>query len=108
MTKESYCYWLARNLGEQIGKMHFAGFRHNYLSLHNITADGRIVDYDSVEENQTDFQKDRDDALLTLDKLVSRDPKFYEQNIDMITKTFLANYHTHFHLRRNQVAAGQA
>jgi len=50
MTDKEYIKWFAQNLGQQIALMHNKGFVHGYLSEHNITLDGRIVDLDSVEK----------------------------------------------------------
>lgn len=114
MTKEAYYYWLAGSLGEQIGKMHFAGFVHNYLSLHNITADARIVDFDSVVEYRKDsqeardaIQKDRNNILLTLEKMVMDNPELSEQKWEIVKKAWLKGYYKYFHFRKNQAATEQ-
>jgi hypothetical protein len=46
-----YFLWLWRTIGENLGRMHKNRMLHKYLTQgHNITLDGRIVDFDSVEE----------------------------------------------------------
>lgn len=47
-TVDKYLRWLAKTVGQQVGKMHKNGWYHNYLTEHNITLDGRITDLDSV------------------------------------------------------------
>lgn len=44
-----YLAWLVPTLACQVAKMHAAGWVHGFLTLHNITLDGAIVDLDSVE-----------------------------------------------------------
>jgi tRNA A-37 threonylcarbamoyl transferase component Bud32 len=50
LTDEEYVEWFAENLAEQVALMHSNGWSHNYLSEHNVTLDGRIVDLDSVRK----------------------------------------------------------
>lgn len=47
-TDAEYTEWFAANLARQVARMHSKGWTHNYLSGHNITLDGRIVDLDSI------------------------------------------------------------
>lgn len=56
--RASYLVWLAKTAGRQLGLLHRAGYCHHYLSSHNITADGTIVDYDSVERESREFTTD--------------------------------------------------
>jgi len=41
--------WFAKTLGENLAKLHNAGYFHGYVSEHNVTLDGCIVDLDSVD-----------------------------------------------------------
>ncbi|MBU6500307.1 MAG: hypothetical protein KGJ89_00550 [Patescibacteria group bacterium] len=43
-----YLIWLTKTTAQNIARMHKHGWLHGYLSDHNITLDGRIVDLDSV------------------------------------------------------------
>ena len=49
ISDEGYLRWFAKKLGEQIAKLRNLGLSHNYLQVHNITLDCRIVDLDSVD-----------------------------------------------------------
>ncbi|OGC55634.1 hypothetical protein A2797_01040 [candidate division WWE3 bacterium RIFCSPHIGHO2_01_FULL_48_15] len=49
-TDEEYFNWFARTLGKNVALMHKNGWRHGWLTEHNITLDCRIVDLDSIEE----------------------------------------------------------
>lgn len=51
---ESYIDWFAKTLGTNVGRMHANGYTHAYLTLHNITLDCRLVDFDSVEKRSED------------------------------------------------------
>lgn len=46
---QEYLKWLAKTSAEQLALIHLAGKCHRYISRHNVTVDGRIVDYDSLE-----------------------------------------------------------
>src|SRR3989344_4680096 len=48
MDKIEYAHWFAKTLGEQVAKIHKAGYVHGYIQYHNITTDCHIVDLDSV------------------------------------------------------------
>lgn len=63
---ENYAKWVAMTLGEQIGILHGNDFTHNYLnSLHNITLDARIMDLDSVLED------DKENVAKEIGELIS-------------------------------------
>jgi hypothetical protein len=47
-SRERYFNWMVKNMATQVALMHKNGWFHGYLSDHNITLDGRIVDLDSV------------------------------------------------------------
>lgn len=51
MNQSEYLSWFAETIGTQVGRMHKLGYTHNYLTGHNLTLDGRIIDLDSVEHN---------------------------------------------------------
>jgi hypothetical protein len=46
----SYLSWFAYTLGKNVSRMHKSGYTHGWLSLHNITMDCRLTDFDSVEK----------------------------------------------------------
>ena len=46
LTYSDYLFWFAENLGTNIGRMHRAGYFHNYIQDHNVQTDGGIVDTD--------------------------------------------------------------
>lgn len=48
IDKTEYADWFAETLGEQLARMHKSGYIHGYIQYHNVTADCRIVDLDSV------------------------------------------------------------
>lgn len=66
-SDDDYFEWFAKTLGENVGRMHREGFVHNYLTGHNVTADCRIVDLDSVqsvkEGSIIDYRSDIDRVL---------------------------------------------
>lgn len=45
LTQNEYAEWFAKNLGRQIGLMDKLKFLHYALSSHQVTLDGRIVDF---------------------------------------------------------------
>lgn len=56
-----YALWLAKTIGENIGLMGKGGYVHKYLGIgHNITLDGCIVDFDSVEKTKVLSDKRED------------------------------------------------
>ncbi len=59
-STEDYFIWVSRNAGENLAKMHNAGFVHNYYSTHNITVDGRTVDFDGTIEAKGEGTRGRD------------------------------------------------
>lgn len=71
-----YVTWFAKNLGTQARLMHENGYIHNYFTAHNITLDGKLVDFDSVERDpsgQPPLAARKGDvraALTALDKFV--------------------------------------
>lgn len=67
MTDQEYITWFTQNLGQQVARMHNAGLTHGYLTTHNITLDGRIVDLDSVEKlEKAKLRKDCKTAMKTM------------------------------------------
>lgn len=60
LSDEEYLNWFARTLGENVARMHKAGWAHGYLTHHNITLDCRIVDLDSVEDLVREGDRDED------------------------------------------------
>jgi len=48
MSLREYMDWFATTLGNNVGIMHKHGYLHGYLTLQNVTLDGRITDFDSV------------------------------------------------------------
>lgn len=65
-----YFKWLAQAVGKNIGLMHKNGWCHRYLlGGHNITLDGRLVDFDSIinkGEKGYNEKQDLEDAKITL------------------------------------------
>ncbi len=50
LTKQEYVTWLAKTVGENLALMHSRGWTHGFLhNQHNITLDGRFVDFDSLK-----------------------------------------------------------
>lgn len=45
-----YVFWLAETLARELAKIHNLGFTHGYISPHNVTLDGRIVDTDGMDK----------------------------------------------------------
>ena len=53
-TEEQYFNWLARTTGKNLGLLKKKGWQHSYLSAgHNITLDGRLVDFDTIAAKGT-------------------------------------------------------
>ncbi len=48
-SDEKYVAWMLEVMAQNIARIHSRGLIHGYLTDHNITLDGRIVDLDSVE-----------------------------------------------------------
>lgn len=46
----SYASWFTETLAVNVSRMHKNGYTHGYLTSHNITADCRLTDFDSVEK----------------------------------------------------------
>lgn len=59
-SKFAYVKWLSRATGRNLGLIHKLGFIHGYPTLHNLTLDGRIVDFDSVRKStdKTEMEKE--------------------------------------------------
>lgn len=64
--KEDYLKWLAGMVARNVAIMHKHGFVHGFLGFHNITLDGAIVDFDSVEEVDKGSNKFRSDYIKAL------------------------------------------
>lgn len=97
LTDAEYAEWFATNLGEQVARMHNKGWVDTYLSSHNLTLDGRIVDLDGVKksksrsEREADFTETRSTLVrfitgckeaginVDLKKLLSRFTNAYDQ-----------------------------
>jgi len=56
MNYGAYASWFAETLGTELGKIHALGYRHGYMTAHNITLDCRIVDLDSVSSFENDYK----------------------------------------------------
>ncbi|MDP3793054.1 MAG: hypothetical protein Q8Q89_05000 [bacterium] len=48
-TYDDYFKWLVKTMATNVARMHYNKWVNGYLTEHNITLDGRIVDLDSVE-----------------------------------------------------------
>ncbi len=73
-STKDYLDWFVKTLGEQVAILHRNGYRHGFLTAHNITLDCRIVDLDSVEfiEEKSDKEKE---------EYISRDLKFVKTTL---------------------------
>lgn len=76
-SKLDYLKWLIETTAINIARMHYKKWVHGFLTVHNISLDGRIVDLDSVEnikehERNVDskvvksFEGDHDKAMESL------------------------------------------
>lgn len=74
-----YIEWFSETLGIQLARLRKLGLCHGYLHSQNITLDCKIVDLDSLHENQeeNEFLHDFNSAWQTLNELFPAD-----QNID--------------------------
>lgn len=63
MSDEEYWMWFAKTIGRNVGLLHAEKLSHGYLTEHNITLDGSVVDLDSVGECS---EKNLYDDLSTL------------------------------------------
>jgi len=59
-TYNDYFEWLIKTTAINIARMHYNKWVSGYLSHHNITLDGRIVDLDSVETESEALKRSRD------------------------------------------------
>ncbi len=97
-----YATWLAKIIGKNLGLMHKHGYIHKYLRQgHNITLDGCIVDFDSVEpigvESDDNFSKFNDDyreARTALKNLLLQVPQLHSTDIEFqqILEEFQTSY----------------
>ncbi len=80
---EEYLKWIVKTAAQNIARMHRHGWLHGYLSDHNITLDGRIVDLDSVvTEEEAAREKDEskkksrngdcEQAWMSLERVINR------------------------------------
>lgn len=89
--------YLPQNLGRNLGTLHRLGLFHNYLTSHNITATGGIVDLDSIhglplgdtKTTQKKMESDVDMTTRALRCLAYMDPTVSSQEIET---TFFSNY----------------
>ena len=68
ISDSDYFKYLVKLVATNIGLMHKSGWMHNYLTVHNITLNGDIADFDSVSQLENFFGQERDivSALGTL------------------------------------------
>lgn len=60
MSYDEYLAWFGKTMGKNIGLMHQNDWYHRYLTPHNLTLDSRVVDFDSLDENANQEQKNDD------------------------------------------------
>lgn len=49
-TFKAYTKWFAKTLGTQMALLHLNGYIHGNMSLHNVTLDCRLTDFDTVRK----------------------------------------------------------
>lgn len=74
LSRRDYLVWFAHTLGAQVGRLHKLGYSHGYLTYHNITLDGRLVDLDSLKPVDSKsaaerFSNDTKEAAISLSHL---------------------------------------
>jgi len=89
-SKKEYAKWLLEATGRNLGLMHKNGLVHGFMTRHNITLDGRLVDFDSVRRGggEEEFQKDIDDATFALNKFLEAVGEFSDEGIDSFKKAY--------------------
>jgi hypothetical protein len=89
-NKKEYAEWLLKATGKNLGLMHKNGLVHGFMTRHNITLDGRLVDFDSVRKGggEEEFQKDIDDAMFALNKFLEAVGEFSDDGIDAFKKAY--------------------
>src|SRR3989344_8594176 len=97
-SMQEYALWLARTIGKNIGLMHKNGYIHQYLGKgHNITLDGCIVDFDSVERisdmNDQKIEDDYSQAEFALRELF-KSSQFYSNGAEFekLLRTYRNTY----------------
>jgi tRNA A-37 threonylcarbamoyl transferase component Bud32 len=83
---DDYLLWFARTFGEQVARMHRFGWTHNFISIHNVTLDCRLVDLDGVRRVSTkikDLSTDRSSAIDVLSFLIFA-VKFFSSAADSL------------------------
>ena len=98
-TDDEYIVYLVRTVARQVALMHAQGYVHNFLSGHNITLDGGLVDLDGVKwyhnQNEAKFiQRTNEDcitAVCTLSWFLNYYPLPLSRRID-IEKLFTETY----------------
>ncbi len=98
---EEYFKWLIETTAINLARMRYNKWISGYLSSHNITLDGRIVDLDSVEIAKDDegikdnflktFEKDKDQAFDSLADLI-----FAARESEVLPNEFLTNECGHY------------
>ncbi len=81
--------WLAKTVGKSLGLMHKHGWIHSYLREgHNITLDGRIIDFESAKyvgpESAQNFQDEFNAAFVSLQTFLSASELRYPMHRDLV------------------------
>ncbi len=96
-----YFEWLVKTIAKNIARMHYNGWVNGYLTAHNLTLDGRIVDLDSVEllsehnkriesegavsgKKIKSFERDLRQAITSLEKMLESVSIVQELHVDSI------------------------
>jgi len=81
-----YSLWLTEMIGKNVGLMHKNGYVHQYLRQgHNITLDGCLVDFDSVEKISDKHDPKIEDDYLQAESALRdlfKTSKFYSTGAD--------------------------
>lgn len=109
MTLEEYVDWWTGKVAKNLARMHMLGKIHNNLISHNLTMDGHIVDFDTVETYHASdtfqigetnlLRSDINTARRTLDDLsrISSDaPSHEKENMEEKRTLFLDTYFENF------------
>lgn len=85
-TGPEYLVWLVETTAINIARMHHKKWVHGFLSTHNLTLDGRIVDLDSVENIKEHERRVASDPTEDVIKNFEKDSELATQSLEQFTR----------------------
>ena len=94
-----YLTWFSDTVGREIGRLHYAGYAHQYLGRgHNITTDGRIIDLETLGAGGASIAqrvREFEELKTTLESMIDGintmygiliDPQVYVERLELAYK----------------------